>query len=145
MSDYLNSALYGWYPYICLTVFALGSLVRFDMRNTPGAAGESVIAEATVPLGLQPFPCRHPGRDCRAFRGFLMPDWAVDWLISPAQHELLAMVVGGLAGLIAIIGLSLLIHRRLTDPRNGHQPEMGYRDYSDAVGAVGSGLMTVPV
>ena len=27
------------------------------------------------------------------------------------------MVVGGLAGLIAIIGLSLLIHRRLTDPR----------------------------
>jgi nitrate reductase gamma subunit len=27
------------------------------------------------------------------------------------------MVVGGLAGLIAIIGLSVLIHRRLTDPR----------------------------
>jgi nitrate reductase gamma subunit len=51
------------------------------------------------------------------FTGFLMPDWAVDWLISPAQHELLAMVVGGLAGLIAIIGLSVLIHRRLTDPR----------------------------
>jgi nitrate reductase gamma subunit len=50
------------------------------------------------------------------FAGFLMPDWAVDWLISPVQHELLAMVVGGLAGLIAIIGLSLLMHRRLTDP-----------------------------
>src|SRR5699024_10963896 len=36
---------------------------------------------------------------------------------SPMQHQLLAMIVGGIAGLIAIIGMSILIHRRLGEPR----------------------------
>ena len=31
--------LYGWYPYLRLTVFLLGSLLRFDLRNTPGGPG----------------------------------------------------------------------------------------------------------
>ena len=30
MSDWLNNALYGWYPYVAITVFLLGSLLRFD-------------------------------------------------------------------------------------------------------------------
>ena len=30
MSIWLNNALYGWYPYVALTVFLLGSLLRFD-------------------------------------------------------------------------------------------------------------------
>ena len=30
MSIWLNTALFGWYPYVCLTVFLLGSLLRFD-------------------------------------------------------------------------------------------------------------------
>ena len=30
MPHALNAALFGWYPYLCLTVFLLGSLIRFD-------------------------------------------------------------------------------------------------------------------
>src|SRR5690606_9259031 len=37
--------------------------------------------------------------------------------LNPAQHQLLAMVIGGIAGLIAIVGLTVLIHRRVADPR----------------------------
>ena len=28
--NYLDHALFGLYPYICLTIFLLGSLIRFD-------------------------------------------------------------------------------------------------------------------
>lgn len=118
MSFYLNNALYGWYPYVCLTVFALGSLVRFDTAQYTWRSGSSqLLRKRQFRLGSNLFHVGILVVVIGHFAGFLMPDWAVDWLISPAQHELLAMVVGGLAGLIAIIGLSLLIHRRLSDPR----------------------------
>ena len=32
------------------------------------------------------------------FAGFLAPHWAIDWALSPVAHQLLAMVVGGIAG-----------------------------------------------
>ena len=51
------------------------------------------------------------------FAGFLAPDWAVDWALTPVAHQLLAMVVGGIAGAVAIVGLTMLIARRLGDPR----------------------------
>ena len=51
------------------------------------------------------------------FGGFLAPDWATKWALDAKQHQLIAMVAGGIAGLSAIIGLSILIHRRLADPR----------------------------
>jgi nitrate reductase gamma subunit len=51
------------------------------------------------------------------FIGFLAPHWAVVWALSPTGHQLLAMVVGGIAGLVAIIDLTILLHRRLADPR----------------------------
>lgn len=118
MSFYLNSALYGWYPYVCLTVFALGSLVRFDTAQYTWRSGSSqLLRKRQFRWGSNLFHVGVLVVIAGHFAGFLAPDWAVDWLISPAQHELLAMAVGGLAGLIAIIGLSLLIHRRLTDPR----------------------------
>lgn len=47
MSDYLNTFLFGIYPYICVAVLLIGSLIRFDReqytwratrRNCCGAA-----------------------------------------------------------------------------------------------------------
>jgi len=118
MSEYINSALFGWYPYICLTVLALGSLIRFDTAQYTWRSGSSqLLRKRQFHWGSNLFHVGILVVVAGHFAGFLMPDWAVDWLISPAQHELLAMVVGGLAGVIAITGLSLLIHRRLIDPR----------------------------
>jgi nitrate reductase gamma subunit len=51
------------------------------------------------------------------FAGFLAPNWTISWALSPTTHQLLAMVVGGIAGLVAIVGLTLLLQRRLIDPR----------------------------
>ena len=33
MTDYLHEFLYGIYPYICLAVLLLGSLIRFDREQ----------------------------------------------------------------------------------------------------------------
>ncbi len=37
--------------------------------------------------------------------------------MTPAQKQIIAIVAGGVAGTICFIGLSLLLHRRLFDPR----------------------------
>ncbi len=33
MQETINMTLFGWYPYLCLTVFLLGSLLRFDREQ----------------------------------------------------------------------------------------------------------------
>jgi nitrate reductase gamma subunit len=51
------------------------------------------------------------------FVGLLTPHWAYTPIISPAAKQMLAIVAGGVAGALTFVGLSLLIHRRLFDPR----------------------------
>ena len=118
MSSWINTALFGVYPYVCLAVLLVGSLIRFDHgAYTWKSDSSQLLRRKRLRLGSNLFHYGVLTVVGGHFVGFLMPDWAVSWLISPAQHELLAMAVGGLAGIIAIIGLSILIHRRLTDTR----------------------------
>jgi nitrate reductase gamma subunit len=49
--------------------------------------------------------------------GLLTPHWLYEPFISPAQKQLVAIVAGGVAGVVCFIGLTLLIHRRIFDPR----------------------------
>lgn len=51
------------------------------------------------------------------FAGFLVPHWAVDWALDPVEHQLLAMVVGGITGLVAIVGLGYGFHLVVIDKR----------------------------
>ena len=41
MRDLINYAVFGWYPYLCLTVFLLGSWVRFDREQYTWRSGSS--------------------------------------------------------------------------------------------------------
>jgi nitrate reductase gamma subunit len=49
--------------------------------------------------------------------GMLTPHILYEHFISPGAKQVLAMVSGGIAGVVCFIGLSLLIHRRLFDDR----------------------------
>lgn len=114
----LHLFLFGIYPYLCLAVLLLGSLVRFDREPYTWKSDSSQMLRAgQLRIGSNLFHYGILVVVIGHFLGFLAPHWAVDWALNPAQHQLLAMVGGGIAGLIAIIGLSLLIHRRLVDPR----------------------------
>jgi len=117
-SDYLNTLLFGVYPYVCLAVLLIGSLIRFDREPYTWKSDSSQMLRAgQLRLGSNLFHYGVIVVILGHFVGFLAPDFIVDWAMSPIAHQLLAMVVGGIAGLIAIIGLTMLIHRRFTDPR----------------------------
>lgn len=114
LPDPLNEFLFGVYPYICLTVLLLGSLVRYDREPYSWKSDSSqTLQKQELRLGSNLFHYGVIVVVLGHFVGFLMPEPLVMWLMSPTQHMLMAMVIGGIAGLIAIIGLSILIHRRL--------------------------------
>lgn len=113
-----NEFLFVIYPYICLSVLLTGSLIRYDREPYSWKSDSSqMLRMRELRTGSNLF---HYGVIIVVlghFAGFLVPEPLILWLMSPLQHQLLAMVVGGLAGIVAIIGLSILIHRRLGDPR----------------------------
>ncbi|MFO1506083.1 MAG: respiratory nitrate reductase subunit gamma [Lysobacterales bacterium] len=110
----VNEFLFGIYPYICLAVLLLGSLVRFDREPYSWKSDSSqVLRNGQLRLGSNLFHYGVLIVILGHFVGFLMPEPLVLWLMSPTQHQLLAMLVGGVAGLVALIGATILIHRRL--------------------------------
>ena len=116
--EFINMALFGVYPYVCLTVLLLGSLIRFDREPYTWKSDSSQILRAgRLRLGSNLFHYGVLIVVAGHFVGFLTPAWAIDWLLDPVQHQLVAMVVGGIAGAIAIVGLTIVIHRRIADPR----------------------------
>ena len=116
--DFIHQFLFGIYPYIALSVFFAGSLLRFDREQYTWKSDSSQLLRAReLRWGSNLF---HFGVLVVFFGhlvGFLTPEPIVNALMSQRAHELMAMVAGGIAGACAIVGLTLLIHRRLADPR----------------------------
>ncbi|HEX8013468.1 MAG TPA: respiratory nitrate reductase subunit gamma [Casimicrobiaceae bacterium] len=118
MGSYLHQFVFGIYPYIALAVFFIGSLVRFDRdQYTWKSDSSQLLRRRELRWGSNLF---HFGVLVVFFGhlfGFLTPQAIADLLMTPTQHALLAMIGGGIAGGCALVGLTLLIHRRLADPR----------------------------
>ncbi|SBW15982.1 respiratory nitrate reductase subunit gamma [Brucella sp. 10RB9215] len=119
MASYFNTFLFGIYPYIALSVLALGSIVRYDREPYTWRSGSSQLlrrrqlmwGSVLFHLGVLVIFAGH-------LVGLLTPIWIFDTLgISHEAKQILAIVAGGIAGLMAIIGASMLVHRRLFDPR----------------------------
>jgi len=119
MSFYLNSVLYGWYPYLCLTVFLLGSLLRFDAGQYTWRSGSSqLLRRRQLMWGSNLFHVGILVIFGGHVVGLLTPVAIFDLLgISHGFKQLLAMAVGGIAGIACFVGLTLLVHRRLFDAR----------------------------
>jgi nitrate reductase gamma subunit len=119
MSDFLNQLAFGWYPYIAVTVLVVGSVLRFDASQYSWRAQSSqflrrrqmMIGSNLFHLGVLVLLVGH-------FVGLLTPVTLIDRLgIGHSFKQAAALVVGGIAGVAAYIGCSLLLHRRLFDPR----------------------------
>ncbi len=119
MSAYLNGVLYGWYPYLCLTVFLLGSLLRFDAAQYTWRTGSSqLLRKRQLMWGSNLFHIGILVIFGGHVVGLLTPVVVFDALgISHHFKQLLAMSVGGVAGIACFIGITLLAHRRLFDRR----------------------------
>ena len=119
MQSFLNTAVFGIYPYIALTVFLVGSLVRFDREPFTWRSGSSqLLRRKQLMWGSNLFHIGILVIFLGHFVGLLTPIWVFDALgISHGAKQLLAIIAGGVAGLMCLVGLALLLHRRLTDPR----------------------------
>lgn len=119
MADFLHTLIYGVYPYIALSVLAVGSVIRYDREPYTWRSGSSqllrrrqlMIGSVLFHLGVLVIFAGH-------FVGLLTPIWVFDMLgVSHSFKQGLAIVAGGIAGLSGFIGATLLVHRRLFDAR----------------------------
>jgi len=146
-NGYVNMLLFGIYPYVCLAVLLIGSLIRFDREPYTWKSDSSqMLRKGQLRLGSNLFHYGVIIVILGHFAGFLAPHWAIDWALSPVAHQLLAMVIGGIAGLVAIVGLTILLARRLGDPRI----RLNSRKWDIAVALMlwlqlALGLLTVPL
>lgn len=115
----LNQILFGIYPYIALSVLALGSVIRFDREQYTWRSGSSqllrrkqlVMGSVLFHLGVLAIFGGH-------FVGLLTPIWVFDALgVQHGAKQILAIVAGGIAGVMCLAGGLMLLHRRLFDPR----------------------------
>ncbi|MDE1467525.1 respiratory nitrate reductase subunit gamma [Aurantiacibacter sp. D1-12] len=119
MQDFIHYLLYGIYPYIALATLAVGSIIRFDREPYSWRAGSSqLLRRKQLIWGSVLF---HVGVLFILFGhlvGLLTPIAIFDAMgISHGAKQLLAIIAGGVAGVAAIIGATLLIHRRFFDAR----------------------------
>jgi nitrate reductase gamma subunit len=115
---FINSLLFGIYPYICLAIWLLGSLIRFDREQYTWKSDSSqLLRRRQLRLGSNLFHIGVLIVIAGHFVGFLAPHWMVSPFINASQHQFIAMAGGGSAGIVAIIGLTILLYRRLSDPR----------------------------
>ena len=118
MSNYINQFFFGIYPYIAITVFFVGSLLRYDRdQYTWKASSSQMLSKKDMPIGSNLF---HIGIIMLFFghlMGLLTPHWAYHFMISAGTKQLLAMTAGGIFGITCLIGMVLLIRRRMLDAR----------------------------
>ena len=117
--NWLNQAVFGYYPYIALAVLVIGAILRFDREQYTWRTGSSqllrrkqlVLGSILFHLGILAIFAGH-------FVGLLTP--LVVWEALGVTHgakQMLAIVAGGVAGVFCLAGGLLLLHRRLFDPR----------------------------
>ncbi len=116
--DSLNQFLFGYYPYLCLTVFFIGSLMRFEREQyTWRASSSQILRKRQLLWGSNFFHIGILFLMTGHFVGLLTPHEVYEHVISAHDKQMLAIISGGIAGTICFIGLTLLLHRRLSDSR----------------------------
>ena len=127
MNDFINQLAFGWYPYLCVTVLIVGSILRFDANQYSWRSQSSqflrrkqmMIGSNLFHMGVLVLLVGH-------FVGLMTPVTVIDTLgIGHGFKQVAALVVGGVAGVAAFVGCSLLLHRRLFDTRIRRSSSIG--------------------
>ena len=116
--SYLHHFVFGVYPYIALSIFLLGSLIRFDRDQYSWKSDSSqLLRKGQLRWGSNLF---HVGILFLFFGhsvGMLTPHFVYEPFMTAGAKQLMAMISGGLFGLFGFVGVSILLHRRLSDVR----------------------------
>lgn len=119
MQSFIDQAVFGIFPYVALTVFLAGSLIRFDREQYGWRSGSSqMLRSSQLRWGSNLFHIGILFLFVGHFVGLLTPHSVYIALgLSVPAKQMLAIVSGGVFGVLCFVGLTLLVHRRLFDPR----------------------------
>jgi len=117
--SYVNEFLFGIYPYIAAAVFLLGSLIRFDREQYTWKSDSSqLLKRGQLRWGSNLFHIGILALFLGHLAGLLTPKEVYHALgLSTEAKQMLAIVAGGIFGSMCLVGLVLLVHRRLAEPR----------------------------
>lgn len=117
--NYLHQFVFGIYPYIAMSIFVLGCLIRFEREQYSWKSessqllyrGHLRIANILFHVGILGLFFGH-------LVGLLTPVVVWDTLgISHAFKQMVAMIAGGILGGLCLIGLVMLLGRRINSER----------------------------
>ncbi|WP_116365069.1 respiratory nitrate reductase subunit gamma [Parahaliea mediterranea] len=118
IAAYFEQLIFGYYPYLAGTVFLIGSLLRFDHGQYTWKTGSSqMLSSKNMRLASNLF---HIGILVIFFGhvvGLLTPHWVYAPFFSASTKQIMAITVGGIAGVLCLIGGAMLLYRRLFNPR----------------------------
>jgi len=115
----MNNFVFGIFPYIALSVLLIGSIARYERDPFTWKSSSSqllrrrqlVIGSVLFHVGVLVIFLGH-------LIGLLTPISLFHLLgVSNEFKQTLAVVAGGIAGVMALVGGGMLFHRRWTDPR----------------------------
>ena len=120
MDNYINNLLFTYLPYIAIAVFAFGLVTRlFKMNKTVHAESTQLLADNKVKLGSNLF---HVGI-IMVFFGHLtlfIPSWLYHMVMTTETKRMIALTMGTTFGIMALVGMSILVARRFNSPRIKH-------------------------
>ena len=112
---YFTQFIWGVFPYICLVVMIVGTLFRYqdDQLRWTSKSSELlekkllIVGSVSFHIGLLFVLLGH-------ILGLLIPIQVYNAIgISSALYHSVAIAIGGLMGLIALVGISILLYRRI--------------------------------
>ncbi|WP_434778198.1 respiratory nitrate reductase subunit gamma [Neisseria sp. Ec49-e6-T10] len=117
--NYIHQFVFGIYPYIALAIFFLGSLARFERDQYSWKSESSqTLYRGQLRLGNILFHIGILGLFFGHLVGLLTPVVVWDTLgISHGTKQIIAMVAGGIMGVMCLVGLLILIFRRFGSSR----------------------------
>lgn len=115
---FLNNIIFSYYPYIAILFFLIGSIYRYENEQYTWKTSSSQILRKDILFWGSNF--FHFGILFLLFGhffGLMTPKIIYSQIISPNSKQILAMFSGGVAGFFCLIGIIILLYRRLSDQR----------------------------
>lgn len=115
----VHNFIFGVYPYIALTIFFLGSWLRFDREQYTWKSDSSqLLSKSGLRLGSNLFHIGVLAIFGGHFVGLLTPHAVfLSMGVSDMSHQYVAIVAGTVFGLSALVGGAILWVRRMFNPR----------------------------
>lgn len=115
----IDFIIFGIMPYAALTILVVGSIARYERDPfTWKSSSSQLLRRKQLIWGSVLF---HVGIITIFFGhlvGLFTPVWVLDAFGIPYWlKQWMAVIIGGPAGIAALIGATMLLHRRLGDPR----------------------------